>query len=158
MGQGRKFDSALSTKGGRSNFITGSDIALGDKLAKEILSEMKKEGIKFSKDKIVFVAKLENGNKIFLESGGVEHIMNRHGKQFEQTFGTKAKEAITNVLCETISKGKLVSSNYREINGVTYYSNKYYYNGKYCVVYGISENGYIETAYSVNNNGGKNNG
>ena len=36
MGQGSKFDSALSTKGGRSNFITGSDIALGDKLAKEI--------------------------------------------------------------------------------------------------------------------------
>lgn len=31
------------------------------------------------------------------------------------------------------------------MNGVTYYSNKYYHNGKYCVVYGISENGYIET-------------
>lgn len=141
MGQGSKFDSALSTKGGRSNFITSSDIASDDNLAKEILGEMSKEGVKFSKDKIVFAAKLENGNKIFLETGGVDHIINRHGKQFEQTFGTKTKEDVTNLLCETISKGKLVSSEYRKINGVTYYSNKYYYNGKYCVVYGISENG-----------------
>lgn len=155
MGQGSKFNSALSTKGGKSNFITGSDIASGDKLAKEILSEMKQEGIKFSKEKIVFAAKLENGNKIFLETCGADHIMNRHEKQFEQTFGTKTKEAVINVLCEMISKGKLVSSDYRKINGVTYYSNKYYHNGKYCVVYGISENGYIETAYTVNNNGGK---
>ncbi len=155
MGQGSKFDSSLSTRGGRSDFITGNDIAVGDKLTEEILSEMCQEGIKFSKDKIVFVAKLENGNKIFLETGGVDHIMDQHGKQFEQTFGTKTKKDVTNVLCETISKGKLVSSDYRNINGVTYYSNKYYHNGKYCVVYGISENGYIETAYPVNNNGGK---
>lgn len=154
MGQGSKFNSALSTKGGRSNFITGSDIASGDKLAKEILGEMRQEGIKFSKDKIVFAVKLENGNKIFLEADGVDHIMNRHRKQFEQTFGAKTKEAVTNILCETISKAKLVSSYYRNINGVTYYSNKYYHDGKYCVVYGISENGYIETAFPVNNNGG----
>lgn len=113
MGQGSKFDSALSTKGGRSNLITGSDIAAGDKLAKEILREMRQEGIKFSKEKIVFAARLENGNKIFLETDGVDHIMNRHGKQFEQTFGAKTKEAVTNIVCETISKGKLVSSEYR---------------------------------------------
>lgn len=50
-------------------------------------------------------------------------------------------------LSDTISKGKLVSSEYREINGVKFYSNKHYYQGKYNVVYGIAENGYIETAY-----------
>lgn len=72
MGQGSKFDSALSTRGGRSNFVTGGDIASGDKLAKEILAEMKQEGTKFSKDKIVFAARLENGNRIFLETGAVD--------------------------------------------------------------------------------------
>ncbi len=149
MGQGSKFNSALSTKGGRSNFITGDNIASGDKLAKEILEEMKQEGIKFTKDKIVFAAKLENGNKIFLETGAVDHIINRHLSEFEKTFGIKSKAELTNVLSETISKGKLISSCRRNINGVTYYSNKYYLNGKYCVVYGISENGYIETAYPV---------
>lgn len=73
----------------------------------------------------------------------------------KKTFGAKTKEAAINILCETISKGKLVSSDYRNVNGVTYYFNKYYYNGKHSVIYGISENGYIETAYSKPHNGGK---
>ena len=102
MGAGSKFDSALSTRGGKSNFITGGDISSGSPLAKEILGEMKSEGIKFSKDKIVFAAKLENGNKIFLETGAVDHIMDRHAGQFERAFGVKTKSGIKNTLCATI--------------------------------------------------------
>ena len=64
MGGGSAFDSALSTRGGRANFVTMEDIASGDSLAKQILGEMKKEGIKFSKKDIVFAAKLENGRKV----------------------------------------------------------------------------------------------
>lgn len=146
MGQGSKFNSGLRTRGGRSNFITQNDIASGDPLAKEILSEMESEGIKFSKDKIIFVAKLENGNKIFLENDAVSHIIKRHSVDFENAFGIKSHE-IVNLLRDTIFKGKLVFSKNKTINGKTYYSNKYYYQGKYCVVYGIAENGYIETAY-----------
>lgn len=155
MGQGSKFDSALSTKGGRSNFITGSDIASGDKLAKEILGEMRQEGIKFSKDKIVFAAKLENGNKIFLETEAVDHILSRHSSQFEKTFGTKSKAELINTLSETISKGKLVKSSLKYVNGKACYSNKYYYKGKYSILYGIADNGYIETAYPKPHIGGK---
>ena len=154
MGQGSKFDSALSTRGGRSNFVTGGDIASGDKLAKEILAEMKQEGTKFSKDKIVFAARLENGNRIFLETGAVDHIIIRHASQFEKTFGVKTRADITNTLCETISKGKLVKASVKTVNGKLYYSNKYYYRGKYSVVYGISDNGYIETAYPKPHKGG----
>jgi len=155
MGQGSKFNSALSTIGGRSNSITGDDIASGDKLANEILKEMKQEGIKFSKDKIVFVAKFENGNKIFLETGAVDHIMSRHSSQFEETFGIKSQPELINVLSETISKGKLVKSSLKYVNGKACYSNKYYYKGKYSIVYGIADNGYIETAYPKAHNGGK---
>ena len=144
MGQGSKFDSALSTRGGRSNFVTGGDIASGDKLAKEILAEMKQEGTKFSKDKIVFAARLENGNRIFLETGAVDHII----------IGVKTRADITNTLCETISKGKLVKASVKTVNGKLCYSNKYYYRGKYSVVYGISDNGYIETAYPKPHKGG----
>ena len=146
MGQGSKFDSALGTRGGRSNFVTAKDIASGDSLANGILKEMKNEGIKFSKNKIVFAAKLENGNKIFLEKDAVDHIVSRHGAQFKKAFGVESHE-ISSVLSDTISKGKLVSSNYKVVNGVQYYSNRYYYKGKYSIVYGIAENGYIETAY-----------
>lgn len=146
MGGGDKFNSALSTRGGRSNFITGENIATGDPLAKEILSEMTQEGIRFSKDKIVFAARLENGNKVFLEKDAVSHIISRHGGDFEKAFGIKSSQ-ISSTLSDTISKGKLISSTFREVGGVKYYSNKYYHQGKYSVVYGIAENGYIETAY-----------
>lgn len=146
MGQGSKFYSVLGTRGGRPNFITEDDIASGDKMAKDILGEMKKEGIKFSKDKIVFAARLENGNKLFLEKDALDHIIKRHSTQFEKTFGVGGAE-ISNLLSETLSRGKLVSSEYRVVNGVKYYSSKYYFKGRYSIVYGIAENGYIETAY-----------
>ena len=153
MGAGSKFDSNLATRGGRKLFVLSNDIANGNGVAQEILNEMEQEYIKFAKDKIVFAAKLENGNKIFLESGGVEHIISRHKSHFEKTFGCKTQSDIVNVLCETIEKGKLVSSKYRIVNGINYYSNKYYYRGVYSVVYGISDNGYIETAYPENYGG-----
>lgn len=81
--------------------------------------------------------------------------MSRHSSQFEKIFRIKPKEGLINALSETISKGKLVKSSLKYVNGKACYSNKYYYKGKYSILYGISENGYIETAYPVNNNGGK---
>ncbi len=146
MGGGSKFDSALSTRGGLANFITNENIDKGDSLAKDILQEMTQEGTKFSKEKIVFAARLENGSKIFLEKDAVSHIITRHGRDFEKAFGVKSNE-ITKLLSDTISRGKLISSEYREVNGLMYYSNRYYYKGRYSIVYGIAENGYIETAY-----------
>lgn len=146
MGAGSKFASNLSTRGGRAGFITSSDISSGNPLAKEILGEMSKEGIKYSKDKIVFAAKLENGNKIFLEKGGLKHIIDGHSKNFQEAFGISESQ-IEKHLCDTISKGKLVSSKVKIVNGIPFYSNKYYHNGKFSVVYGIADNGYIETAY-----------
>lgn len=146
MGQGPKFDSALGTRGGRANFITNNDIASGDALAKDILSEMKEEGIKFSKDKIVFAAKLKNGSKIFLETDAVNHIIQGHATDFENAFGVKSHQ-IAPLLSDTICKGTLVSSKVSIVNGKTCYSNKYYYKGEYSIVYGIADNGYIETAY-----------
>ncbi len=51
------------TKGVKSNLITGDNIASDDKLIKEVFEEMKQEGIKFFKDKIMFASKFENGGK-----------------------------------------------------------------------------------------------
>ena len=80
--------------------------------------------------------------------------MNIYASQFEKTFGVKTRADITNTLCETISKGKLVKASVKTVNGKLCYSNKYYYRGKYSVVYGISDNGYIETAYPKPHKGG----
>ena len=154
MGGGSAFDSALSTRGGRANFVTAEDIASGDSLAKQILGEMKKEGIKFSKKDIVFAAKLENGRKVFLEKNAVEHIVQRHTKQFETTHNIKSAE-IPNLLKETISKGQLVKSYRHDSGGKVGYRSVYYYQGQYTVVYGIATNGYINTAFPRPFKGGK---
>ena len=150
MGSGSKFNSNLSTRGGKANFIMQSNISFGDPSALKILDEMSKEGTKYSKEKIIFVAKLENGQKIFLETGnsskGMQHILERHGDDFMRSFNIK-KEEIEKCLCDTISKGKLISSKVKYNKGIPYYCNKYYYQGKYSIIYGISDNGYIETAY-----------
>lgn len=146
MGQGSKFDSALSTIGDRSNFVTGENIAAGDPLAKDILKEMSQRGIKFTKNKIVFAARLDNGEHIFLEKDRVDHIIERHGEDFKRAFGVNSHE-ISTLLSDTISKGKLISANYKMVNRKICYRNKYYYQGKYSIVYGIADNGYIETAY-----------
>ena len=88
MGCGSKFDSALSTRGGRANAVTANDIASNDPLAKDILDDMKNKNINFTKERIVFAARLENGNHIFLEKGnsksGLIHIIERHGDDFSR--------------------------------------------------------------------------
>ena len=151
MGSGSKFNSALSTRGGRANIVTGAQIGGGDPLAKDILSEMKEEGIKFTKEKIVFAAKLENGRKVFLETGnessGLKHILANHAGQFEQNFGVKPSQ-LGGFLHDAIAKGKLVTSfRYDDPLGREGYRSVYYWKGEHVVVYGISGNGYISTAF-----------
>ena len=149
MGSGSKFNSALSTRGGRANIVTGAEISNGDLLAKNILTEMKEEGIKYTKEKVVFAAKLENGNHIFLETGnsknGLQHIIEGHSSDFDRAFGVKPQQ-LGAFLHDTIAKGKLVTSFRYDTNGREGYRSVYYWSGKYVVVYAISANGYITTA------------
>lgn len=149
MGQGSKFNSALSTTGGRANLVTSEDIASGDSFAKDILKEMEEEGIKFSKEKILFAVKLENRKIIYLEIGdsqsGMIHILERHGDDFAKAFADQnvTKDNLQQFLCDTISKGKLVSSYRRDVNGKEGYCNVYYYKGHHTVVFSIASNGFI---------------
>ncbi len=146
MGSGSIYDSSLSTRGGRANLVTAEDIASGDSLAKQIVGEMKQEGIKFSKKDIIFAAKLENGRKLFLEKKAAEHITQRHAKQFKSTHNIDSAQ-IPALLKETIAKGQLVKSYRHDSNGKVGYRSVYYYKGQYTVVYGIATNGYINTAF-----------
>ena len=161
MGQGSKFDSALSTRGGRSNFVTQNDILNKDLLAKEILKEMEDEEIKYSKDKIIFAARLDNNRKIFLERGdsksGAQHIIERHGDDFAKAFSdlNVTKANLESYLSDVISKGKLVSSFRRDTNGKEGYRSVYYYKGHRTVVVSIAGNGYIVESRPGSIYGGK---
>lgn len=101
-GSGSKFSSKLSTRGGKANYITQLNISSVDPSALKILEEMSEEGTKYCKEKIIFVAKLENGQKIFLETGnsnsGMQHILERYGDDFIKAFS-----------CLNLSKNNLQS-------------------------------------------------
>lgn len=149
MGCGSKFDSALSTRGGRANAITANNISLNDSVAKDILDGMKDKNINFTKERIVFSARLENGNHIFLEKGnsksGLVHIIERHGDDFSRVFKDQNvnNSNLSSFLYDTITKGKLVLSIRRDVNGKEGYKSVYYYKGKRTVVFSIAGNGYI---------------
>lgn len=52
MGSGSKFDSTLSTRGGRANMVTEADIKNGDAMAKNIIQEMKKRELNSQKKRL----------------------------------------------------------------------------------------------------------
>ena len=146
MGSGSKFASVISTRGGRVNAINAADIATNDRFAKEMLDDMSNKGIDFTKDKIEFAVRLENGNHIFLEKenekSGLVHICMRHSDDFYRAFGVD-KTNLSSFLYDTITKGKLVSSIRRDSNGKEGYRKVYYYQGRRTVVFSIAGNGYI---------------
>lgn len=51
-----------------------------------LISELEQNGIKFTKEDIVFIAKDKTGKTVFLEKGngsaGLQHILDRHEKDF----------------------------------------------------------------------------
>lgn len=147
MGSGSKFSSNLSTRGGRPNIVNEESISSRDVLANELFAEMEKENTKFSKEKIVFIARLENGEKIFLETGGLAHIIKRHAGDFQRSFNV-SQNKISSFLHDVIEKGDLITSyQYNDPAGRLGYRSVYFWKGKHTVIYGISSNGYINTAF-----------
>ena len=147
MGGGARFSSALSTKGGVKNFVTTDDIAKNTDLAQSLINEMKTEHIKFTINNIIFIAKLENDRKVFLETKSVPHIIKRHFNEFKKVFGIESRKELIDFLTNAISKGKLEKSITKYVNGVENNTNSYYYKGDYWITFRIADNGFIVTAH-----------
>lgn len=126
--------------------------------AKKLIKELESNGVKFSKENIVFITKDKTGQTIWLEKGnstaGLEHIINGngrtpgHGKDFEKAFGV-SKDQIPNYLNKIISNGSVISSELKDINGRSGFERIYYFDKKYYVLTGIGTNGFIVTAYPI---------
>lgn len=60
-----------------------------------LIEELSKSGKKFTEKDIVMITKTKKGELVWLEKGtslkGLEHIINRHEKDFEKKFGIKKK-------------------------------------------------------------------
>lgn len=124
----------------------------------KLIKELESNGVKFSKEDIVFITKDKTGQTVWLEKGnssaGLEHIINGngttpgHAKDFEQAFGV-SKAEIPNYLNKVISNGSVISNELKNINGRSGFERIYYFDKKYYVLTGIGTNGFIVTAYPI---------
>lgn len=122
--------------------------------------ELEAAGVKFTKEDVLFVTKDKTGQLVWLEKGnqraGLEHILNGsgntggHAADFERAFGL-SKAQIPAFLEKVISKGKIVSTITKLVNGKPGFERIYEYDGKHFVLAGIGTNGFIVSAYPISN-------
>ncbi|MBN3066330.1 VENN motif pre-toxin domain-containing protein [Pectobacterium aquaticum] len=126
--------------------ILGKDLVLIAKNAfttKSLLKEMTTQGIKFTPENVVSVAKDNSGKIIFLEKGnsksGLQHIVEEHGSQFAQ-IGI-AESRIPDVVMKAATEGKIVGYQGTGTGRPIYET---MINGKkYNIAVTIGNNGYI---------------
>lgn len=114
-----------------------------------LVAEMQKNKIKFTKENLVFVTKDKSGQIIFLEKGknnaGLKHIQNRHTRELFEAFGVKGSN-IPNFLYKVITNGDIVDNQTEIRNGRKTVTKVYDYQGNYYILTGIGTNGFIVTA------------
>jgi len=111
----------------------------------DLVTELQTQGVKFSYDELVKIARLPDGRIVFLEQGnsysGLQHILSRHADQFA-TIGL-AKSDIPHAVMVALAHGNFVSFSY---NGAEVYD--FTFQGKMVrVAVVIGSNGYIVTAF-----------
>lgn len=123
-----------------------------------LIGQLEKSGIKFSKKDMVFITKDRSGQIVWLEKGnsgaGLKHILDGngttkgHANDFQKAFGV-SKSDIPSYLEKVVTHGKIVKSELKMIGKRPGYERIYYYNGKYHMLTSIGTNGFIVTAYPV---------
>lgn len=117
-----------------------------------LIKELERNGVKFTKDNIVFITKDQTGQIVWLETGnastGLQHIVARHAKDFEEKHGV-AQSQISDHLNKVFNSGKIEYNRITNRNGRMGYERLYSYNGKYYLQTGVETNGYIVSAYPV---------
>lgn len=115
-----------------------------------LFDELDKNGIKYTKENVLFIARDATEQIVFLETGnssaGFNHIIKRHAQNFKDTFDIDA-EQIPAYLKNVVRYGKVISNEVVIRKGKEGFERKYYYNGNYHIITGIGSNGFIVSAY-----------
>ena len=117
---------------------------------KVLFAELDKNNVKYTKENVVFIARDETGQIVFLETGnssaGLKHILQRHSQNFKDAFNIDDSQ-IPAYLKNVVRYGKVVSDKIVTKNGKQGFERRYNYNGNYYVITGIGSNGFIVSAY-----------
>lgn len=117
-----------------------------------LIKELESNGVKFSKEDIVFITKDKTGQTIWLEKGnsaaGLEHIIQRHSRDFAEKHGINSAN-ISTYLKQVFLNGKIEYARQTYKSGKTGYEKLYNYKGQYYLLTGVGTNGFIVTAYPI---------
>ena len=115
-----------------------------------LFAELDANGVKYTKEEVVFIARDSTGQIVWLETGnkraGLNHILARHADDFERAFNLP-KEHIVEYLEKVVRYGKVVSNKIVTKNGREGFEREYEYQGKHHVITGIGLNGFMVSAY-----------
>lgn len=124
--------------------IEGVEKLLADE---QLIDELLENGIKVTRDKVMWITKNADGTIVWLETGsssaGFEHILLRHPVEQFSSFGVTSEEELSQLILNTISDSIPVGTYGR--GGTVYQIGDSYLN----IV--VGSNGYIVDAYNVTN-------
>lgn len=120
-------------------------ISIGD-----LIEGLEENGIKFTKENIVFIKKDEKGKTIWLETGndnvGLKHTVKKHGSQFKNALGI-SEDKIASTIANVITKENYVWGTIDYVNGIKKINKYYKYNDTYYIFTGFGDNGFIITSH-----------
>jgi hypothetical protein len=165
MGRYKNSGLAHGTSGSCQTNIGQLEYSLAEKMAEakleetikqaeidSLLKELDSKGVKYNKAALLFVTKDRTGQIVWLEKGnasaGLEHIVSRHANDFKSKMGVEEKN-IASTLQDIVKTGQVVSNKTKEIKGRNNFERIYKYKGRYYVLTGIGSNGFLVTAYPV---------
>ncbi len=119
---------------------------------KNIVSEMERNNIKFTKENLIFTTKDKTGQLIFLEKGnssaGLKHIEQRHTKDFVEKHKIQASQ-VSKHIHSVFTQGDLEYSRTTVKKGKEGFERLYKYKGKYYLLSGVGTNGFVVSAYPL---------
>lgn len=108
-----------------------------------LIKELQQSGIKHTPEKILRIAKQNNGKIVFLEEGntqaGLQHILEQHSKEFID-LGIPL-EQVPDAIITAVTQGKILSYQGRKKTRVIYevsFNDRIYY-----IAVSVIKNGYI---------------
>jgi len=117
-----------------------------------LIDELKQSGVKINENDVVFIAKDDTGQTVWLEKGtpsvGLEHIVQRHSDDFLNKHGIEQGD-IPSHLKNVFSNGKVEYTRLINKNGHLGSEKLYSYQGQYYLLSGVGTNGFIVSAYPI---------
>ena len=117
---------------------------------RSLISELKKNRVKFTEEDIIFITTDRTKQTIWLEKGtpssGFEHIKIRHTQDFKNKYHVD-EEMIPDFLKKVVENGEIVENTFRMNKGREQIKRVYLYKNKYYVLTALGTNGFIVSAY-----------